>query len=262
MGLVRKLLTFVSGIIWIYSYVTLGAMMAVAATPAYFMAKWAWERPYDSIILDAFVGLYFSILGFFVFGLLLMVVLPIVRFIFQYVFRWKPHHGSIPLYDFRIWFWYNHNGLMFMFNTVFGRFARATTVYPWFLRAMGAKIGKEVVFNTQHVYDLDILTVGPHTVIGANASILGHVGEKGKLVRAPVTIGKNCTIGQYTSVFPGVTMGDNCHVGAMSMVPKGMTLDSNAIYGGIPVKKIRDLTPGEKVTSDELSATVGGKPDA
>ncbi|MCA1819104.1 MAG: hypothetical protein LC620_03485, partial [Halobacteriales archaeon] len=107
------------------------------------------------------------------------------------------------------------------------------------------------------VYDLDILEVGDRTVIGANASILGHVGEKSRLVRQPVRIGKNCTVGQYANIFPGVTMGDNCHVGAMSLVPKGSQLDANAVYGGVPVRKIRDLKPGDKASADELSTTHG-----
>ena len=238
-----------ASLIWIYSYVTLGAMMAVAEMPGYLLGAWGWGQDivvggpaFLSRALDVTVGLYFSILGFFVFGIALMFVLPFVRF----VFRFKPHVGEIPIYAFRIWSWYNVNGMQFMFNTVFGRFARATTIYPVYLRMMGAKIGRDVVFNTQHVYDLDILTVGDKTVIGANASILGHVGEKGKLVRAPITIGKNCTIGQYANVFPGVTMGDNCHVGAMSLVPKGSVLDANSVYVGIPVRKVRDLTPGER----------------
>ncbi|MGB0653720.1 MAG: DapH/DapD/GlmU-related protein [Thermoplasmatota archaeon] len=262
-SLVRKLLTIVSGIIWVYSYMTLGAMMAVAALPGWLLARWGWRLDVTvgpewlSGALDAVVGLYFSILAFFVFGIVLMFVLPAVRFAFAW---WKPHVGEIPIHSFRIWPWYNVNGMQFMFNTVFGRFARPTTLYPVFLRMMGAKIGKRVVFNTQHVYDLDLLKVGDDVVIGANASILGHVGEKGKLVRAGVTIGNKCTVGQYANLFPGVTLGDNCHVGAMSMVPKGATLDSNAIYAGIPVKKIRDLAPGEKVTSDDVSATTGGKP--
>ncbi|MEK6985647.1 MAG: DapH/DapD/GlmU-related protein [Candidatus Thermoplasmatota archaeon] len=249
----------VASLIWIYSYVTLGFMMAIAAVPAWFLSSWGWsldvapQYPRAAVVLDPLIGLYFTILGFFVFGLALMIVLPTVKFIF----RFKPIVGEIPIHSFKIWSWYNVNGMQFMFNTVFGRFARATTLYPVYLRWMGAKIGKDVVFNTQHVYDLDIITVGDKTVIGANASILGHVGEKGKLLRAPITIGKNCTIGQYANVFPGVTMGDNCHVGAMSLVPKGSTLDSNAVYGGVPVRKIRDLKVGEKATSDELSATAG-----
>ncbi len=263
-GFVRNLLTIVTGVLWIYSYATLGAMMAVAAVPGWLMARWAWNLDIAvggpallSTVLDGLVGIYFSILAFFVFGVVLMFVLPTVRMVFWW---WKPHVGEIPLHSFKVWPWYNVNGMQFMFNTVFGRFARPTTLYPVFLRMMGAKIGKRVVFNTQHVYDLDLLTVGDDVVVGANASILGHVGEKGKLVRAPVTIGNKCTIGQYTNIFPGVTIGDNCHVGAMSMIPKGATLDSNAIYGGVPVKKIRDLAPGEKVTSDDTSSTTGGKP--
>ncbi|MBW3582549.1 MAG: hypothetical protein KY455_05555 [Euryarchaeota archaeon] len=245
--------------IWVYSYVTLGAMMALAAIPSWFLAAWGWRvditwGSHAAPAIDAFVGLYFSILAFFLFGIVLMFVLPLMKF----VFRWKPMVGAIPIHSFKIWSWYNYNGMLFMFNTVYGRFARLTSIYPIYLRMMGAKIGKDVVFNTQHVYDLDILEVGDRVVIGANASILGHVGERGKLVRQPIRIGHHCTIGQYTNIFPGVTLGDNCHVGAMSLVPKGAKLDGNAIYGGVPVKKLRDLKPDERATADDVSATTHG----
>ncbi len=258
MKFMKAVLRVSVSLIWVYSYVTLGMMMAVAALPGFLLGRWAWNLSWQpgtpwGPYLDPLMGLYFSILGFFVFGITLMFVLPLVKF----VFRFRPYPGAIPIHSFKIWNWYNVNGMQFMFNTVFGRFARATTIYPLYLRMMGAKIGKDVVFNTQHVYDLDIIEVGDKTVIGANASILGHLGEKGRLMRAPIKIGKNCTVGQYANIFPGVTMGDNCHVGAMSLVPKGSTLDANAIYGGVPVKKIRDLLPGQKATSDELSATAG-----
>lgn len=252
-------LKLVASTIWVYSYVTLGAMMAVAALPAWYLGEWGWRVSvgaghwWGDRVLDPLVGLYFTILAFFVFGLALMVVLPLVRFIF----RFRPHVGEIPVRSFRMWPWLNYNGMLFMFNTIYGRFARLTALYPAYLRAMGATIGKEVVVNTHHVYDLDILTIGDRTIIGANASILGHVGERGKMIRQPVTIGAHCTVGQYANIFPGVTMGDNCHVGAMSLVPKGAQLDANAIYAGVPVRKIRDLKPGTKVTSDDLSATAG-----
>lgn len=266
MGGAKPVIRAIAGAIWIYSYLSLGAFLALAAMPGLFLARWGWAldvRPAWAgaygFLVDAFVGLYWSIIGFFVFGLSLMIVLPLARGLFL-LLGWKPHQGAIKIHSFRIWFWYNHNGLVFLFNTVFGRYARLTNVYNWYLRAMGAKIGKNVVFNTQHVYDLDLISVGDDTVIGANASILGHVGEKGRLVREKVRIGNRCTIGQYTNIFPGVTLGDNCHVGAMSLVPKGTTLDGDAIYGGVPVKKIRDLKPGERVTSTDVSATTGDAP--
>jgi acetyltransferase-like isoleucine patch superfamily enzyme len=259
----RLALKWVAGVLWVYSYVTLGAMMAIAALPGFLVAKWAWNVNVTwpnatwATALDALLGVYFSIMAFFIFGIALMFVLPLMKFIFH----WKPHTGTISIQSFKIWPWYNYNGMLFMFNTVFGRFARATTLYPVYLRMMGATIGKRSVVNTQHLYDLDILEIGDDTVIGANASILGHVGEKGTLVRAPIKIGNKCTVGQYTSVFPGVTMEDNCHVGAMSLVPKGTYLKGNAVYGGIPVRKIKDLQPGTTADADDVSATTGGKPE-
>ena len=261
-----KAIKVVAGLIWVYSYATLGAMMAVAAVPAYLLSQWGWDLDlavggpsWWPPLVDAFLGMYFSILGFFVFGIALMIVLPTLRIIFRTLtlFRMKPHIGDVPTHSFRIFPWYNENGMMFMFNTIYGRFARLTTLYPWYLRAMGARIGADTVVNTHHIYDLDIIEIGDKTVIGANASILGHVGEKGRLLRAPVKIGNHCTVGQYSNIFPGVVMGDNCHVGAMSLVPKGMKLDANAVYGGVPVRKIRDLSPGKAPTSDETSATTG-----
>jgi acetyltransferase-like isoleucine patch superfamily enzyme len=258
-AMAKGLLKVAAGLIWVYSYLTLGLMMAVAAIPGYHLALWGLglevlpEVAWAHAILDPLVGIYFGILGFFLFGIALMFVLPAVKAIF----RWKPHVGEVPVYSFKIWPWYNYNGMLFLFNTVFGRFARLTTLYPVYLRMMGARIGRDAVVNTQHIYDLDIIEIGDKTIIGANASILGHVGEKGKLVRQPVRIGRNCTVGQYANIFPGVTMGDNCHVGAMSLVPKGTTLDANSVYGGVPVRKIRELRAGEKATADELSATAG-----
>lgn len=253
-----KAIRVVAGLIWVYSYLSLGLMMAVAAVPGFLMARWAWHLAWQSgtpwgPYVDALVGLYFTILAFFLWGIMLMVVLPLCKFIF----RWKPHIGEIPVHSFRVWPWYNYNGMLFMFNTVYGRFARLTTLYPVYLRLMGAKIGRDAVVNTHHVYDLDIISIGEKSIIGANASILGHVGEKGKLVRQPVKIGAHCTVGQYANILPGVTMGDNCHVGAMSLVPKGSTLDANAVYGGVPVRKIKDLRPGQLATSEDVSSTAG-----
>lgn len=159
----------------------------------------------------------------------------------------------LPLYRNR----YNYNGAILTFQTLFGKFARSNALYVLFLRAMGARIGKHVIVNSNTVYDHDMLEIGDYTVIGGDAAIIGHVGEKGHLVRQKIRIGKHCTVGQYATVFPGATLGDNCHVGAMSLVPKGAVLDSNAVYGGVPVRKIKDLRPGEKsAVAQEADAMV------
>ena len=110
----KMLLKVVAGLIWVYSYLSLGFFMAIAAVPGFLLGKWGWDQEVSwswmgpaADLADPLIGLYWSIIGFFVFGLSLMVVLPLVRFIMRYILWWKPHVGEIPVYSFRIWFWYN-----------------------------------------------------------------------------------------------------------------------------------------------------------
>ncbi len=233
--------------LWIYSFFTLAVVLALSAWPGVMLAHWAWTTkvlggwtmPEPLWILW---GTFFSALAYFITGMTLMLLLPVLKV----VMRLSTGEGTVPIRSFKVWSWYNYNGLILAFQTIFGKFWRSSSIYILFLRAMGAKIGRNVIVNSNTVYDHDMLEIGSGTVIGGDAAIIGHIGEKGNLVRKKVRIGKNCTIGQYTTVFPGATIGDNCHVGAMSLVPKDAKLDSNAVYGGVPVRKIKDLKPGDK----------------
>ncbi len=231
--------------LWVYSYVALALILAICAFPAVLWVVWAWDASAIAAWPEPLKWFWrtFSVtLGYMMFGVTMMLVLPILA----KLLGWKTGEGTVPIRSFKVWNWYNYNGAILTFQTLFGKFTRSNHLYVLFLRAMGAKIGKHVIVNSNTVYDHDMLEIGDYTVIGGDAAIIGHVGEKGKLVREKIRIGKHCTIDQYTTVFPGVTIGDNCHVGAMSLVPKGAVLDSNAVYGGVPVRKIKDLTPADK----------------
>lgn len=231
--------------LWIYSYVALALILAICAFPAVLMVSWAWNAAFHAgwpVAAVLFLRTFAVALGYMVFGITMMVVLPILA----KLLGWKTGEGTVPIRSFKVWSWYNYNGAILTFQTLFGKFTRSNALYVGFLRAMGAKIGKHVIVNSNVVYDHDMLEIGDYTVIGGDAAIIGHVGEKGHLVRQKIRIGRHCTIGQYTTVFPGATIGDNCHVGAMSLVPKGAKLDANAVYGGVPVRKIKDLRPGDR----------------
>ncbi|MGB0653654.1 MAG: acyltransferase [Thermoplasmatota archaeon] len=233
--------------LWIYSFITLALVLGVAAWPGVLLAHWAWTtKALGGWVMPEPVwllwGTVFSFAGYFVMGIALMLLLPVLRV----VMGLSTGEGTVPIRSFKVWSWYNYNGLILAFQTLFGKFWRSSSLYVLFLRAMGAKIGKNVIVNSNTVYDHDMLEIGDNAVIGGDAAIIGHIGEKGHLVRKKVRIGKGCTIGQYTTVFPGATIGDNCHVGAMSLVPKDAKLDANAVYGGVPARKIKDLKPGDR----------------
>ncbi len=241
-----RLVTVTARLLWIYSFVTLSLILAVCAFPGVLLANWAYSTAtFWGWTPPGFVHLFivtFSVtLGYFIMGITMMLLLPVLRILMGA----KTGEGRVPIRSFKVWSWYNYNGLILAWQTLFGKFWRSSALYILFLRAMGAKIGRHVIVNSNTVYDHDMLEIGDYTVIGGDAAIIGHVGEKGHLVREKIRIGRHCTVGQYTTVFPGATLGDNCHVGAMSLVPKGAVLESNAVYGGVPVRKIKDLKPGE-----------------
>jgi acetyltransferase-like isoleucine patch superfamily enzyme len=241
------LLKLAARTLWIYSYITLALVLAMSAFPAVLMVASVWDAAWHTGWPDAatwFVRTFAVALGYIIFGITMMILFPILA----KILGWKTGEGTVPIRSFKVWNWYNYNGAILTFQTLFGKFTRANALYVVFLRAMGAKIGRNVIINSNCIYDHDILEIGDNTVIGGDAAIIGHVGEHGNLVRKKIIIGKNCTIGQYTTVFPGAVIGDNCHVGAMSLVPKDMQLYSNAVYGGVPARKIKNLPPFEQGT--------------
>ena len=60
-----------------------------------------------------------------------------------------------------------------------------------------------------------------------------------KLKLAPVHIGKKCSIGQESAIFPGVVMKDGAVVGANSVVPKFTEIGEGEIWGGVPARFIK-----------------------
>lgn len=91
------------------------------------------------------------------------------------------------------------------------------------------------------LWDVDLLDIGENSMIGTGSIVSGHHIRNRKLYRKRVVIGKNVTIGAYCIITPGTIIGDNTIVAMGSTVPSNWTLDPNCLYGGVPVKKLKEL---------------------
>jgi acetyltransferase-like isoleucine patch superfamily enzyme len=92
------------------------------------------------------------------------------------------------------------------------------------------------------VFDGAPLTIGENTIWAFNVCIQtgNHdLFDRNKINTAPVTIGRNCWLGNGSTILAGVQLGDNVTVGANTVVTK--SFPSNVVIAGCPAKIIKKL---------------------
>jgi len=72
------------------------------------------------------------------------------------------------------------------------------------------------------------------TYVAFHAVVLTH--DMSRLLMVDTYIGKNCFIGAYSIIMPGVRIGDECVVGSGSVVTSD--IPSNSVVAGNPAKII------------------------
>lgn len=170
------------------------------------------------------LGTSFTV-GYFLYGLSLMFVVPAVNFVCPKVKPWRGIWYSLPAIP-----WYFHNALTYTVRYTFLEYLTPSPLNILFYKMMGMKIGKGVVINSTNISDPCLIELDDYVTIGGSAHLLGHYGQKGFLVLAPVKIGKGTTIGLKASVMGGVTIGKNCVVRPHSvMLPKSTLGDGEVI---------------------------------
>jgi len=223
-----KLLYFI-GFIALFSLIA--GLMGLAFYPSYLLIHLTWD------VATPLLSLFYAGLGV-VSGLTcLMFISALFIRILSTVF--PISEGKSSIYGTKMAIWAIQYLLMNFLNTVFLPVFRTTPLMNLFYRAMGAKIGNNVFFNSSFIYEPHLLEIGDNSRVGENAIIVPHTTEGKSFTCKKIKIGKNVTIGQYCQILPGAVIGDNVIIGAGAIVPKDKVIESNSIYGGNPLSFIK-----------------------
>ena len=213
--------------------VFLGAAMVPGL--ALVIKVWNWSQIFDLLPRLFFVGTSIA-LGYFTFGLTLILLVGL----FRTILNLKLKEGVYSLFSKEALKWAFISSLYLMINYTFIEFVLLTPFANLLFRLLGAKLGKNVQFNSKHVYDATLLEIGDNTVVGGGAIIIGHIVERGKLKLKKVKIGKNVTIGSHCTIMPGCEIGDNAVIGASAVLLKDTKVESRDVWFGIPASSIRN----------------------
>ena len=185
-----------------------------------------WLSGFNLIIYSLGMGMAVSI-GFFVFGISLLLVTPAANFLIP--LKVKPWRGNwrstetIP--------WYVHNSLVYIVRYLFLDFVTPSPLTNMFYKLMGMKIGKGVVINTSNISDPCLIEIDDYVTIGGSVHILAHYGQKGYLILAPVKIGRGANIGLKASIMGGVHIGAEATVKPHAVVLPKIRIEDGEIYG-------------------------------
>lgn len=175
---------------------------------------------------------YIRIAGFLILMLTLWITLPIVMK-WIVIGKWKAE--KIPIWSlkyFRFWVikWLISTNPMIMF--------KGLPLFNVYLRLLGAKIGKQVVFEAKHVpVCTDLLNVGDGTLIRKDVFLLGYKAKSGYIYTGPISIGKNAYVGEAGVLDIHTVMEDNTQLGHVSSLQENRTIPAGKHYHGSPAEE-------------------------
>jgi acetyltransferase-like isoleucine patch superfamily enzyme len=220
-------------------YLQLALLAGLASAPGVYAAMLAWPAtaswaPPLRVIAGCCLAwaVYFSY----------TVCVIFVAGAFRFITRARSPIGTFSYHSLAAvrWASYNAIGLLVRYTCV--NFIRVTPFLSIFHRMMGMTIGKRVIINTAIIADSNLIEIGDDSVIGGDATVVGHAAERGMIVTAPVKIGSRVTVGLMSVIFPGVTIGDDAVIAACAVLPKGTTVGAGEIWGGVPARRIGQLS--------------------
>ena len=165
-------------------------------------------------------------LGYFLFGLTLILLIGFFRIILGL----RLKEGTYPLFSSEAMKWAFISSLFLMIHYTFIDFILLTPFANILFRLLGAKLGKNVHFNSKYIFDATLLEIGDDTVIGGGAIINCHIVERHSLKLRKVKIGSNVLLGSHCTVMPGCEIGDRAIIAAGTIVPKGTVVPPRTVY--------------------------------
>lgn len=173
--------------------------------------------------------IYLRAVAFSTGGFLAVCTVPILAK-WALIGRWKPQ--EIQLWSLAyVRFWLVKTLLRSNPLVLFA----GTPLYPFYLRALGARIGRgAAIFSRNPPVCTDLFTVGAGTVVSRQSSVQCYRAHAGRIQTGPVTLGKDVYLGEKTVLDINTSMGDDSQLGHTSALHSGQAVPSGQRWHGSP----------------------------
>ncbi len=116
----------------------------------------------------------------------------------------------------------------------------------WWLRGLGARIGRGVWCETYWLPEADLVTIGDGATVGPGCVVQTHLFHDRVMSLDTVTLHDGASLGPHGVVLPAAALGAGASVGPASLVLRGETVPPGSRWVGNPIAPWRhdaDLVP-------------------
>jgi non-ribosomal peptide synthetase-like protein len=161
-----------------------------------------------------------------------LAVVALVKWIV--IGRYRPFER--PLWSAFLWRLEFVNALFEFFATPIALdVLRGTPLLPWYLRLLGARIGRRVYVYSTGFLEFDLVEIGDRAVLNNGCILQTHLFEDRILKASKLRIGADCEIGTHSVVLYDAEMNDGSRLGALSLLMKGESLPAGTKWVGSPL---------------------------
>ncbi|THW54305.1 hypothetical protein D6D20_10310 [Aureobasidium pullulans] len=176
----------------------------------------------------------FAILTAYAVFVVIPPALSVVAITSKWLILGRVRPGEHPLYGVYYFRWWLVDRVTSLANP---KLIADSGLYPFFLRAMGAKVGRFCHLGALQIGPChDLVEIGDDVVIGGDVLLGVSTIERGKLILRRIVIENGASIGSRCAIEGGTTVGEEAEVASLSLVPSGMTIPSFHRFHGSPAR--------------------------
>ncbi|WP_344355737.1 Pls/PosA family non-ribosomal peptide synthetase [Brachybacterium phenoliresistens] len=117
----------------------------------------------------------------------------------------------------------------------FARTATGTLALTWWLRALGARIGRGVWCESYWLPETDLVSLGDGATVGRGCVVQTHLFHDRVLSMDAVTLADGATLGPNSVILPAASIGRHATVGPVSLVMRGEGVPASTRWVGNPI---------------------------
>ncbi len=165
----------------------------------------------------------------------------VMEFVFAIAGKWlvagRLKAGSYPLWGMTYYRWWLADRLV---ESAPVYLLGGSSLYNWWLRALGAKVGHEVVIGSMTLRAPDLLEIGNNVSIGNAVNFENARVERGRLLLGPVSLADDACVASYAVLEGNTSLGAAGHLEGQAALADGMKVPDERVWGGSPA---RDMGP-------------------